>query len=206
MRKIYLLTGTALLSAVLLFTQCKNEKPSDACGGPAMTESYKDIHLPIAVVNVDTLLDKYLYAVDLSETLLRKQESSRATLTQKARELRNEMEEFQRKLNNNAFLSQDRAQQENDRLMRKQQDLQLLDERMTNEFLTEQQKLNQLLKDSVDSSIAMFNSDRRFQLILSNASGDNVLYYDKSYDITQELIDFMNARYCPTTPLVVPGK
>ena len=170
MKKIYLLAGAALLSAVLLFTQCKNEKSADACGGPAMTESYKDIHLPIAVVNVDTLLDKYVYAVDLSETLLRKQESSRATLTQKARELRNEMEEFQRKLNNNAFLSQERAQQENDRLMRKQQDLQQLDERMTNEFLTEQQKLNQLLKDSVDSSIAMFNSDRRFQLILSNAS------------------------------------
>ena len=205
MRKNYLLTVVALLSVVLLFTQCKNTKSSDSAADQAAADSCKNIRLPIAVVNVDTLLDKYAYAVDLSETLLRKQEGSRATLNQKARELRNEMEEFQRKYENNAFLSRDRAQQENDRLMRKQEDLQKLDERMTQEFLTEQQKLNQMLKDSVDSSIAVFNSDRRFHLILSNASGDNVLYYSDGYDITNELIDFMNARYC-RQPAATTGK
>ena len=198
MKKNYLLTITALLSVVLLFTQCENKKSSGASSTPDAADSCKNIRLPIAVVNVDSLLDKYVYAVDLSETLLRKQEGSRATLNQKARELRAEMEEFQRKYENNAFLSRDRAQQENDRLMRKQEDLQKLDERMTQEFLTEQQKLNQMLKDSVDSSIAVFNSDHRYHLILSNASGDNVLYYDKGYDITDELINFMNARYSPT--------
>ena len=197
MEKNHLLAGAVLLSAVLLFTQCKNEKPSESTENQITAESIQAVRLPIAVVNVDTLLDKYAYAIDLSETLLRKQEGSRATLNQKARELRNEMEEFQRKYENNAFLSRDRAQQENDRLMRKQEDLQKLDERMTQEFLTEQQKLNQMLKDSVDSSIAVFNSDRRFHLILSNASGDNVLYYDDNYDITTELINFMNARYSP---------
>ena len=35
------------------------------------------------------------------------------------------MAEFQRKLENNAFLSRERAEQEQERLMRKEQDLQL---------------------------------------------------------------------------------
>ena len=194
MSKIYLLTGGVLFS-MLLFVQCANkDKSSDSSIIPA-AESYKDIHLPLAVVNVDSLLEGYLYAKDLNETLLRKEEGSRATMNQKTRELRSEVEEFQRKLNNNAFLSNERAQQENNRLARKQQDLQELGERMTQDLLVEQQKVIRILNDSVNSSIAVFNADKRYQLILSNASGDNVLYYDASYDITKELTEFMNSRY-----------
>ena len=195
MSKIYLLTGGVLFSMLLLFVQCANKDKSSNSSFIPAAESYKDIHLPLAVVNVDSLLEGYLYAKDLNETLLRKEEGSRATMNQKTRELRSEVEEFQRKLNNNAFLSNERAQQENNRLARKQQDLQELGERMTQDLLVEQQKVIRILNDSVNSSIAVFNADKRYQLILSNASGDNVLYYDASYDITKELTEFMNSRY-----------
>ncbi|MDD6209256.1 MAG: OmpH family outer membrane protein [Bacteroidales bacterium] len=197
MKKVYLLVGGVLFSTIMLFNQCTSDNSSSNKPVVASPESFKDLRLPIAIVNVDSLLDRYAYAKDLSETLLRKQEGSRATINQKARELRSEMEEFQRKIDNNAFLSRDRAQQENDRLLRKQQELQQLDERMTQDFIAEQQKLNQMLRDSIDSSIDKFNKDRKYHLILSNSSGDNVLYYEPSYDITTELIDFMNARYSP---------
>lgn len=200
MKKVHILmVGGILFSTIILFNQCTKKNTSTNKAAISTPESYKDLRLPVAIVNVDTLLDKYAYAKDLSETLLRKQEGARATINQKARELRTEMEEFQRKIDNNAFLSRDRALQEQDRLMKKQQELQQLDERMTQEFITEQQKLNQMLRDSIDNSIEIFNKDRKFHLILSNSSGDNVLYYDQSYDITPELITFMNARYSPVS-------
>ena len=187
-----------VLFSIALFVQC-NKKCSSPSGSPIpAAESYRDIHLPVAVVNVDSLLEGYLYSKVLNETLLRKEESSRATINQKTRELRSEIEEFQRKVNNNAFLSNDRAQQENERLTRKQQDLQQLGDRMTQEFIAEQQNVLRILNDSVSNSIAIFNADRRYQLIFTNTSGDNLLYYDPSYDITKELIEFMNSRYSGT--------
>ena len=200
MKKVHILMiGGILFSVIILFNQCANENTSKNKTAIVSPESYNDLRLPIAIVNMDTLLDKYAYAKDLNETLLRKQEGARATINQKARELRTEMEEFQKKIDNNAFLSRDRALQEQDRLMKKQQELQQLDERMTQDLIAEQQKINQMLKDSIDNFIEIFNKDRKFHLILSNLLGDNVLYYDQSYDITSELVSIMNARYSPVS-------
>ena len=193
MKKIYLLASSTLFS-MFLFVQCDNKKASSDRAIVSGNENC-DVHFPVAVVNVDSLLEEYLYAKDLNEALIRKTEASRATINQKERQLRNEMDEFQRKVDNNAFLSQERAQQEYERLMRKQQDLQQLGERLTQEILTEQQNLLRILSDSVNSSIVVLNADKRYRLILSNAGGDNVLYYDPSYDITKELVELMNSRY-----------
>ena len=80
--------------------------------------------LPIAYINVDSLLLHYQFAKEANESLIKKQEDSRLTVNTKARELQAEMADFQRKLTNNAFLSRDRAEQEQARLQKKQQDLQ----------------------------------------------------------------------------------
>ncbi len=63
--------------------------------------------LPIAYVNVDSLLLNYNYSKDLNEIILKKQENSRANITQKARSLQGEMQDFQRKVETNAFLPQE---------------------------------------------------------------------------------------------------
>ncbi len=43
--------------------------------------------LPIAYVNIDSLLQKYNYAKDLNESLLRRAENSRANVNEKGRQL-----------------------------------------------------------------------------------------------------------------------
>ena len=75
------------------------------------------ITLPIAFVNVDSLLINYNFAKDLNESLLRKEESTRATLNQRQSQINAAAQDFERKLRNNAFLSQERAQQEQERIM-----------------------------------------------------------------------------------------
>lgn len=59
--------------------------------------------LPIAYVNVDSLLLNYNFAKDVNEALMRKEESSRASLTQKQRRYEVAAEDFERKRQNNAF-------------------------------------------------------------------------------------------------------
>ena len=65
--------------------------------------------LPVAYINLDTLLTQYTFAIEANDRLMSKQESARATYASKARTLQNEMADFQRKLETNAFLSRDYA-------------------------------------------------------------------------------------------------
>lgn len=157
------------------------------------------ITLPIAYVNIDSLLINYNFAKDLNEALMRTEENSRASLNQKERQLNSAAQEFQRKLQNNAFLSQERAEQEQQRIMRMQQEYQELAERLAHEFAIEQEKLNIEMEDTIKAQLKNYNSERNFQLILSNRGTSNILLGNVKYDITKEVTDFLNKKYGPTT-------
>ena len=50
------------------------------------------------------------------------------------------------------------------------------------------------LRDSIQHYLAVYNKDKKYSLILSKA-GDNILYADKAYDITNEVISGLNKAY-----------
>ena len=193
MKKELLMICAAVAS--LCAVSCNQSEKAAKVSVCSSESSCSDVRLPIAVVNIDSLLENYQYAIDINESLLSKQESVRATMNQKERKLRTEMEEFQRKVENNGFLSRERAVAEQESLLKKQQDLQVLANKMTEDFMVEQQDLNVKLKAILDETILEYNKERKFHLILSNSGGDNLLYFDQMYDITQELVDIMNKDY-----------
>ena len=173
-------------------------------GNKSTTASKQDVHgkdiitkgkLPIAYVNIDSLLQNYQFAKEANESLIKKQEDSRLTINAKARQLQVEMGEFQHKLENNAFLSRERAEQEQARLTKKQQDLQILDSDLSKQLVLVQQKMSEQLRDTINSFMKDFNKDHKYQMIISNTSSDNILYADKSYDITAEVTKLLNERY-----------
>jgi outer membrane protein len=155
------------------------------------------VKLPIAYVNIDTLLQDYNYSKDLNETLMRKRENAQATLTQKARQLETEMAEFQRKYENNAFLSETSFKNQQQRLQKKQADLQKLEENLTQQLLEEQQSMNKVLRDTVYSFLARFNADKKYQLILSNTMNDNIMMSEPAYNITGDVVKALNKSYTP---------
>jgi len=151
--------------------------------------------LPIAYINIDSLLLHYQFAKEANESLIKKQEDSRLTINTKARQLQAEMAEFQHKLENNAFLSRERAEQEQARLQKKQQDLQALDGDLSKQLVQVQQKMSEQLRDTINSFMKSFNKDHKYEMIISNTSSDNILYADKSYDITAEVTKLLNERF-----------
>jgi outer membrane protein len=50
------------------------------------------------------------------------------------------------------------------------------------------------LADSLNNFLKEFNADGRFHIILSNSAKDNVLMANEQYDITEEVINGLNAR------------
>lgn len=183
--------ATAVVALFVLFFVDKNAAKTQVTDVTEVAEG----NLPIAYLNVDSLLVNYTFAQEAQERLMTKQEDARLKLNTKARTLQNEMQDFQRKLDNNAFLSQERAQSEYQRIQKKQQDLEELEAKLTQDILEENQALNLQLADSLTAFLESFNADGRFHVILSNAAKDNVLMADPAYDITSTVVNGMNARY-----------
>lgn len=177
---------------VLVLTNKSNPITKQLTTGKDVAISGK---LPIAYINIDSLLLHYQFAKDANESLIKKQEDSRLTINTKARQLQVEMAEFQHKLENNAFLSRDRAEQEQTRLQKKQQDLQALDGDLSKQLVQIQQKMSEQLRDTINAFMKQFNKDHKYQMILSNTSSDNVLYAEKGYDITAEVTKLLNERF-----------
>jgi outer membrane protein len=183
---VVLVAAVAALFAIVL---CGKKE----CAAPVAAE--KSEIMPIAYLNTDSLLVNYIFAQEASEKLMKKQEDARLKLNTKARTLQNEMADFQRKLENNAFLSRERAEKEQQRLINKQQELQELEAKLTEDIMIENQKLNMQLADTLTNFLKEFNADGRFHVILSNNAKDNVLMATETYNITNEVINQLNARY-----------
>ena len=152
--------------------------------------------LKIAFVEVDSLMTQYDFAKDYSVTLQKKSNNARNTLNQKSNELQAAVANFQQKLQNNGFTSREQAESVQAGIERRQRDLQELQARLENELANETQKFNQALRDSLNSFLASYNKDKRYDMILSKA-GDNILFADRKFDITKDIINGLNKRYKP---------
>lgn len=184
--------GIAIVALfVLLFVQPKAGK--QVAAAPVAAEGA----MPVAYINLDSILQGYTFALEAQDKLMTRQENARLELNQKARTLQNEMADFQRKLENNAFLSRERAESEQQRILKKQQDLENREAQLTQEILQENQQLQLQLADTILSYLKELNAEGRYQMIFSNNAKDNILLSAEGYDITVEVIDALNARYTP---------
>ena len=184
---------STVIALSFLMVQCGNKQTSSNQSANDATEAASfGSKLPIAYINVDSLLSKYNDAKDLNEKMINKQENARASINEKARQLKKEQDDFQRKYQNNAFLSPERAQQEYQRLEKKAADLQEYAQRLENENLMEQQKMLMQMNDSINNFIKEYNADKKYEAIFNNAS---TLYINPEYDITNEVVELLNKRY-----------
>lgn len=185
-----LIIGTLVWVGTLSSSKGQNSEKEET-----VVSAVEGENLPIAYINIDSLLTNYTFAQEANEKLMSKQEDARLQLNQKARSLQNDMAEFQRKLDNNAFLSRERAENEAQKLQKRQQDLQDLEAKLTQDIMLENQDLNLQLRDTLDSFLKAYNADGRFQVIMANTQGDNILLAQPGYDITSEVVELLNKRY-----------
>ena len=106
---------------------------------------------------------------------------------------------FQKKVEAGAFLSRERAESEQSRLQKKeqqlaakQQDLENLRQQLSADFMNQQAALTQQLQDSVQAYLRELNADGHYHLILNDAVLMNKV---AGYDITDEVVEGLNARY-----------
>ena len=168
----------------LSLTSCNKSQPQVE----AKSESKAPAELKIAYVEVDSIMTQYKFAKEYAAILEKKGQNIQATLAQKQQ---------------NA-LSREAAEQRQAALQKQNNDLQGLQQRLSNEFASEQEKYNKALHDSIANYLARYNKDKKYSIIFSK-SGDNLLYADKAYDITNEVISGLNKAYKSTLPAATPA-
>ena len=122
---------------------CNQNKTADK---PAATTAPTEVKEAIVYVNSDSLLNKYDYFKDMSKRLEDKGKSSQGDLQAKGQAFQREVAEYQK---NAATLPADQRQSTEQRLARKQQELQGYQQNANAEFQNAQATENAKLYDKI---------------------------------------------------------
>lgn len=192
----YVIEAVLAVAVVILFIlQFSGGKKSITTAASVTEgESASESAMPIAFIDVDSLMSNYTYSIDLNEQNTKKVENSRAILTEKLRKLQVDATDFQRKAETGAFLSRERMEAEQQRLMKRDQELQELQAQMSQELGEEQLRMNEELRKMVITQLTEFNKGKGYHIVYGKMN-DNILYADEAYNITKEVIDFLNRQY-----------
>lgn len=194
MKKNLLKTMSLAAVATLALASCNQSNPQ--ADAQAEAKQTAPTELKIAYVEVDSIMTQYKFCKDYSLILQKKGQNIQNTLASKQQQLQAAAANFQQKVQQNAY-TREQAEGIQAGLQKQSNDLQALDQRLSNEFQVETAKYNNALRDSIQHFLAAYNKDKKYSLILSKA-GDNLLYADKAYDITNEVIAGLNKAYKPT--------
>ena len=195
MKRNKLFTIVAAFATALTFTQCAKEaQPAQTAANNTVVTEAAQSGLKIAYVDIDSLLSNYKLSVKLNNDMLRKTENAQLTLGEKAKSIQADMADFQKKLENNVFATRERAESEQARIVKRQEEYARLEQRLAGELAAEEQKNSIALRDSINTFMKEYNATHGYDIILSRI-GENILFANEALDITKEVIDGLNKCY-----------
>lgn len=189
-----MISSLAMTAMVMMaMTSCNQSSPK--MDSKADAEQKAPASLKIAYVEVDSIMSQYTFCKDYSLILQKKGQNIQNTLAAKQQQLQAAAANFQQKIQQNAY-TREQAEAIQAGLQKQNNDLQALNQRLSTEFQTETDKYNVALRDSIQHFLNIYNKDKKFSIIFSK-QGDNLLYADKAYDITKEVVAGLNKAYKP---------
>lgn len=185
-----LLTASLLVGA----SSCGNDRK--AANAPAATSSSKKASskdLPnYRYVDLDTIISRYNLAKDYSEQMLRLQ----ANFENEGRKHQNTIGGFAKnmedKYKNNGYLSEASFNQDQQKLAAMQNSAQKTMASLENSMQKQYMEAQQIVNDSIQAYIDIYNAAHHYDAIFIKSA---TLYIDPALDITDEIVEGLNARY-----------
>ncbi len=197
MKKSSLILNLLLLVAVILlyvlfFTQ-KNGSSAPSRGIAADTNAVPAT-LNIVYVNIDTLMAGYDMYADLQARLQKKQQDSESKLNARGQKWQNKVNEFQNNLQR-GLVTRSEAQRIQKELEQEQQELLNMRNELANSLMEEQQVSTRKVVYSIIDFLNGYCKEHNYQYVLSTTVGGAVLYGDKRFDVTQDVLAGLNEHY-----------
>jgi outer membrane protein len=134
----------------------------------------------------------YNLAQDLHDDFTKKQEAYTTEYGTKRQTFEREAAAFQEKVQRGGFLTEQRAIQERDRLVGREQEILKLDQELSTKLGELQTANNQQILDSLMSYIKVLNKDKKYDYIFNAA---DILVGDEAHNLTGEVLNALNERY-----------
>ena len=188
--KIAIVTLTAFA-----FIACNNQpKQNDTVASKnETTTTPASDNQKVAYVEIDSIMSQYTYWKDVTKIIKAKEANIQRTLAGKQKAIQAAAANFQQNVQANKY-TQVQAQQIQASIQKQAQDADALQQRLGAEYQNGVAKYNKALSDSVHNYLKEYNKDKKFAIILAK-SGDNILYADPAYNITDDVIKGMNQAY-----------
>ncbi|MBN1144461.1 MAG: OmpH family outer membrane protein [Bacteroidales bacterium] len=151
----------------------------------------------IFYVQIDSVISNFDMANDLSGELESKFNSSDATLKSKQESYQKEVNDYQYKMQRGLITRSD-AQNIEQQLYAKQQDLMKLQQDLTAEINEKQVVMNRQVIDAIMEYLKENSTQYNYKYVLGTSFGGNILYANDSLDITRSITEGLNTKYAGT--------
>jgi outer membrane protein len=187
---LYALNGVLLVAVIVLFflvlkpSDKKTTTPVAAKAGIELKESGL-----IAYVDLDSLEQNYILFKEKKAELQKKQSNIENTLQQRVAAFQKEVYELQQRA---PMMTQSEGEAAQEKMYKKQAELEEMRDRMGKSFMDDQEAFNKQLQDKLDSFLAVYNADKKYNFIFSHIKGGPLLYHDEAFNITNDVVNGMN--------------
>lgn len=187
---------TVVLSTTLILCSCNSN--SSTSGTPTTKSIEAGAAAPqgsIVYLQMDSLVNQYDMFNDLKSELESKAQGIQDDIDKKGRALESEVKDFQTKVTK-GLLTRTQAEEQQQRLMEKEQNLRTLGQQKQMEMAEEQDVLYRKVMDAVKTYLNKYNQEKGYALILTTSgASNNVIVGNPSLDITNNVLIGLNEEY-----------
>jgi outer membrane protein len=162
--------------------------------GIAVAEGSSAVTGSVVYVNLDSLVHGYDMYFDLQKEFEAAAKKKDGDFTARSRKFENDAKDFQDKVTK-GLVTRSQAQQMQEGLERRQQELLQLRQQLQAELAEEEAVMLRRIQDNIQTYILEYNKDKGYSLILSNSNGNVLLYGDPGLNITSEVLAGLNSKY-----------
>lgn len=149
----------------------------------------------IALFDNDSLLVKYQYSKDIEEKIRRKERSIIANREAKMKDFQELYNTLNQKL---PTMTQLEAQQAEQQLLNKQQELDFEDQQTQQKYIDWKTKILVDYQAHLDSTLENYRKEHNIDILIPSGGGITKFYYNVNLDITNSVIEYLNERFKET--------
>lgn len=190
--QIVLFAGLIVLYA--LFFLGKKQGTTDDEQLHAIEDRIEAATSSIAYVRSELLMEEYALAIKMRDDFEVEQLRMENDLSRRQRTFQNEVETFQRSISAGT-IALEQAQAKEQELMLKQQELIQLNDTYRERLATKEFEMNVELLEKISDFLERYNTEAGYDYILGYSRGGGILHAEPKHDITQQVLERLNAEY-----------
>lgn len=183
-----------LIFAILGIASCGKDEKAKPTGSKNLSSTAISPGGPLTVayVDLDSVLSHYLLAIDFNEQMIAKQSSYETEARNQYNAIQKQEEAMTKKMNSNQYTSEEAFKSDQVYYQNLQKTAETKLTNLQNSIQQAALEAQKTVNDSIQNFIQEYNRQKGYSVILFKEA---TLFIDPSLDITDEVIEGLNARY-----------